>query len=68
MFSLLLLFPFSDLEQLIHFLHLFVFSWIFKRDSFISSLKTSIIFIKLDLKSLSCALAVLEYPGLAVVG
>ena len=34
---------------------------------FISSLKASIIFIRLDLRSFSCASGVLGYPGLAVV-
>jgi hypothetical protein len=33
------------------------------RDLFVCSLKACIIFIKLDLRSFSCALVMLGYPG-----
>lgn len=45
-----------------------MFSWTSLRGLFISSLKTSIIFIRLALRQCSCASAVLAYPGLPVVG
>ena len=67
-FFLLFLFPVSDLDQF-YFLHLFNYVFcISLRDLFISSLKASIIFIRLDLRSFSCALVVLGYPGVAIVG
>ena len=50
------------------FICLILFSHISLRDLFISSLKASIIFIRLDLRSFSCASVVLGYPGLALVG
>ena len=46
------------------FICLILFSHISLRDLFISSLKAFIIFIRLDLRSFSCVLVVLGYPGL----
>ena len=46
---------------------LIVFYCISLRYLFISSLKAFIIFIRLDLRSFSCASVVLGYPGLAVI-
>jgi hypothetical protein len=48
--------------------YLIVFSCISLMDLLISALKFSVIFIRLELRSPSCALVVLLYPGLAVVG
>lgn len=45
----------------------FVFSFISLRNSFIPSLKASIIFVGLDLRSLSFTLLVLGLPGITVV-
>jgi hypothetical protein len=49
---------------------LYLFDYIFRclRVLFISSLKASIIFIRLDLRSFSCAAVLFVYLGLAVVG
>lgn len=54
-------------DRLIHFLHLFVFSRISLRNLFISSLRTSVIFIQLVLRSFSCASAIPEYSVSAAV-
>jgi hypothetical protein len=45
-----------------------VFSWISLRDSYIPSLRPSIIFIKAILKSSSYTSAMLEYSGPTPVG
>ena len=44
-----------------------MFSWVSLRDLFIFSLRASVIFIKAILRSFSCALAILQYSGPAVV-
>jgi hypothetical protein len=56
------------LKGFIHFFTLFVFSMISLMDLFISSLKTSIIFVELLLRSFPCASAMLECSQTAVVG
>lgn len=55
-----------SLKRLIHFLQLF--SSISIRDLFISPLRIFVMSIKLVLRSLSCASAMLAYSGPAVVG
>lgn len=56
-------FHFQVLNSFIYFLHSFVCSWIILRDLLISS---SIIFTRLNLKSFSCVLTVLNYSRFVV--
>jgi hypothetical protein len=60
---------FWHLNYSIYFLHLLVFSWIsFFKNAFISFLRASIIFLRLVLRSFSCASGELWYPGLNSCG
>lgn len=67
--SLLTLFPHSTVElSYIYLLLLFACVFLDVRGVFISSLRTSIISIKVVLRFLSCASTVLQYSGPTIAG
>jgi hypothetical protein len=67
--SFCLYFHFQVLNSFTYLFHIFnCMAYISLRGLFISSLKASIIFIKSDVRSFSCALVALGHPEFAVVG